>query len=109
MASLRKYTAAQIIQQLKRDNKIWLLNQLSFYNKKHKNRSEHQIWQEGLHPELIQNDKMYTQKAEYIHYNPVKRGYVEHPEHWKYSSARNYILEDDSIIEVNRGLVFGNT
>jgi putative transposase len=22
--------------------------------------------------------------------NPVKDGYVEHPEHWYYSSARNY-------------------
>ncbi len=30
------------------------------------------------------------QKVNYIHENPVKRGYVELPEHWRYSSARNY-------------------
>ena len=30
------------------------------------------------------------QKIEYIHYNPVKRGYVDEPIHWCYSSARNY-------------------
>ena len=102
MASLRKYTAAQIISQLKQDNKDWLLNQLSFYKKKHKTKSEFQIWQEGLHPVLIQNDLMYNQKAEYIHFNPVKRGYVDQPEHWKYSSARNYIFGDDSIIQVNK-------
>ena len=26
-----------------------------------------------------------------IHQNPVKRGYVDQPEHWRYSSARNYL------------------
>jgi hypothetical protein len=25
-----------------------------------------------------------------MHYNPVKRGYVDDPLHWRYSSARNY-------------------
>jgi len=24
-------------------------------------------------------------------WNPVKRGYVDQPEHWPYSSARNYL------------------
>ncbi|HPN34387.1 MAG TPA: hypothetical protein PK843_07735 [bacterium] len=38
---------------------------------------------------------------EYIHFNPVRRGYVERPEYWKYSSARNYNLDDDSIIELD--------
>ena len=33
---------------------------------------------------------MMEQKMEYIHNNPVARGYVEEPTHWLYSSARNY-------------------
>jgi hypothetical protein len=33
---------------------------------------------------------MLRQKLEYIHNNPVKRGYVSDPTHWRYSSARNY-------------------
>jgi hypothetical protein len=36
---------------------------------------------------------MVRQKLEYIHHNPVKRGYVDSPEHWRYSSARNYLGE----------------
>ena len=32
-----------------------------------------------------------TGTIEYIHYNPVKRGYVDKPEHWRYSSSRDYI------------------
>ena len=30
------------------------------------------------------------QKLEYAHYNPVRRGFVDKPEDWRYSSARNY-------------------
>jgi putative transposase len=33
---------------------------------------------------------MMLQKLEYIHNNPVKRGYVDEAVHWRYSSARNY-------------------
>jgi hypothetical protein len=33
---------------------------------------------------------MLLQKIEYIHNNPVRRGYVDEPKHWRYSSARNY-------------------
>ena len=28
---------------------------------------------------------------EYIHFNPVKAGFVHKPEHWRYSSAVNYL------------------
>ena len=33
---------------------------------------------------------MMIQKINYIHYNPVKRGYVDEAKHWRYSSARDY-------------------
>ena len=38
----------------------------------------------------IENDEVLLQKLDYAHYNPVKRGYVDDPVHWRYSSARNY-------------------
>jgi hypothetical protein len=40
---------------------------------------------------LIQDEEMMRQKLEYIHLNPVKRGFVDDPVHWRYSSARNYM------------------
>ncbi|MBO6524824.1 MAG: hypothetical protein JJ971_13415 [Balneolaceae bacterium] len=40
-----------------------------------------------------------SQKLEYIHYNPVKAGFVDKAEHWRCSSARNY-LGIDGIIPV---------
>ncbi len=38
---------------------------------------------------------MLVQKLSYIHQNPVKRGYVDKPEHWRWSSARNYAGQDN--------------
>ena len=106
IGSLRKYSAPQIIDKLTHDKKDWLLNQLSYYKKSYKTNSRHQVWQEGLHPQQILNDDMFRQKAEYIHQNPVERGYVAQAEYWLYSSARNYIFGDNSIVKVNTDLVF---
>jgi len=105
VASLRKFTARKILDKLQMDNKEWLLNQLAFYKKKNKIESDYQVWQEGVHPELIQNHEMFLQKIEYIHNNPVKRGLVDVPEHWRYSSARNYSSNDHSVIQVDCSLI----
>jgi len=48
-----------------------------------------------------ENEDMLRQKIEYVHNNPVKRGYVDVPEHWRYSSARNYVAGDHSLIRVD--------
>ena len=64
--------------------------------------STNQVWQEGFHPKLITSEKMLLQKIEYIHNNPVKRGIVSLPEHWMFSSARNLILNDHSIIQIDQ-------
>lgn len=40
-------------------------------------------------------------KVNYIHYNPVKKGYVDKPEFWRYSSTRNRLLNDNSLIELD--------
>jgi len=105
MASLKKYTANEIVKLIKEQKKDWLLNQLAYYRKKYKITSHHQIWQEGFHPELIQSPEMFLQKLEYIHNNPIERDYVDCPEQWRYSSARNYINNDHSIIKVDLSLL----
>jgi hypothetical protein len=67
-----------------------VLDQLAFYKKAHKSERTYQFWQEGVHPEWIHSPEMMREKVEYIHNNPVVRGYVDLPEHWRYSSARDY-------------------
>ena len=95
----KSFTARKIIDYLKENKINATLKQLQFYKLKHKKDRTYQFWQEGSHPVLIQYEKMMLQKLEYMHYNPVKRGYVDDPIHWRYSSARNY-AEQKGLLEV---------
>ena len=71
------------------------------YEKAHKKDVTYQLWQEGMQPKLIIDDQMMYDRINYIHNNPLKRGYVDEPKHWRYSSSRNY--EDiDGLLEVER-------
>ncbi len=90
MKSFKMYTARQLIDLLERHSAEPLLRAFRALKLRHKVDSEYQIWQEGNHPKQIQNDEMMLQKLEYMHNNPVKRGYVDEAIHWRYSSARNY-------------------
>jgi len=63
---------------------------LQWFKAKHKVEQRYQLWQEGSHPQQILDDEMMEQKLGYMHNNPVERGYVDEPTHWRYSSARNY-------------------
>jgi len=90
IARFKSFTAKQLIRYLDAHNVKPILEQLAFYKKAHKGDRAYQFWQEGVHPQWIQNEAMMRQKIEYIHQNPVKRGYVDDAEHWRYSSARNY-------------------
>ena len=48
---------------------------------------KYRFWQETNAPKKIENPDFYRQKLNYIHENPVRKGYVAHPEHWIWSSA----------------------
>jgi putative transposase len=86
----KSFTARKIIDFLEERTSISLLRELRKAKLPHKKDSDYQLWQEGNHPEEIYSEKMLIQKIEYIHNNPVGRGYVEEARHWRYSSARNY-------------------
>jgi putative transposase len=86
----KSYTARKIIDYLQESNASSVLKHLEFYRKKYKTDSQHQFWQEGTHPQQISSEEVMQQKLEYLHYNPVKRGYVDDALHWRRSSARNY-------------------
>jgi len=90
IAHFKSYTARQLIDHLKECRADRLLKQMAFFRKAHKQDRDYQCWEEGSHPQLIQNEQILRQKLDYIHFNPVKRGYVDEPSHWRYSSARNY-------------------
>jgi REP element-mobilizing transposase RayT len=62
--------------------------------------NQYKVWQEGFHPIGIDMADFFLEKLEYLHNNPIRKGFVEQPEQWRYSSARNYLLDDHSIINI---------
>ncbi len=101
MQSYKRHTARALINWAQDTEKGWLLHHFAYCKKAFKHNSRYQVWQEGVHPQLIQGDDMLRQKMVYIHNNPVRRGYVDIPEHWRYSSARNYECGDHSVLEID--------
>ncbi len=90
IANFKSFTARKCIDYYIKQQNQFVLNQLTFYKLEYKCDRQYQFWQEGSHPERITSIEMLQQKIDYTHFNPVRRGYVEMPEHWRYSSARDY-------------------
>jgi len=97
----KSYTAGQLLKCLEEHGAHRLLKLLEYFKKGYRKDHQHQVWEEGGHPQLIQDEAMLRQKVEYIHQNPVKRGYVDRPEHWRYSSARDY-LGEAGLLEIEK-------
>jgi len=99
--SFKSFTARQLIDYLERKNAERVLERLRFTKRAHKVDRVYQLWQEGSHAELVYSAAVMHEKLDYIHHNPVKRGYVDRAEHWRYSSARNYAGQE-GLITVDR-------
>jgi putative transposase len=97
VSRFKSYTARRIIEYLEEQKAGYLLARLRFAKRAHKVDREYQFWQEGTHAELILSEAMMREKLDYIHANPVKRGYVDKAEYWRYSSAGNYAGQDGLI------------
>ena len=101
LADLKRHTARRIVEQLEAERCDWLLHQLRHHRLAHKTESIHQVWQEGSHPQAIVSDEIMLQKLEYLHNNPVKRGLVASPEHWRYSSAHEWLAGATPVLRVD--------
>lgn len=48
------------------------------------------VWQKKYYEHAIRNDDDMTKHLDYIHFNPVKHGYVSQAKQWEYSSFHRY-------------------
>jgi len=99
LTDFKRHTAQRLIEQLSEDGGHWLIEQFRYLRPKHKSESEHQLWQEGSHPQAMLSDVIVRQKMEYLHHNPVKRGLVAAPEHWRYSSAHEWLKGSEPVLQ----------
>ncbi|MCX6120113.1 MAG: transposase [Ignavibacteriales bacterium] len=82
--AFKSYTARAILDYFTERNNTVILQKLRYHKLSHKTKSDYQLWQEGSHPEEIASDEMMHKKVEYIHNNPVRRGYVDEARDWRY-------------------------
>ncbi|MEQ8927882.1 MAG: transposase [Fulvivirga sp.] len=54
----------------------------------------YQFWKRASLNVPLYSTKVFEQKLDYIHQNPVKEGLAKLPENYRYSSASFYLLDD---------------
>lgn len=57
-------------------------------------------WQKRYYDRNVCDYEEFVEKLRYIHCNPVKRGLMEKPEDWIWSSFRHYALRHDCGVEI---------
>lgn len=87
LRDFKKFTATAIVNAVEQNNResrkswlMWLFKQNDSIG----------FWQEGNHPEEIRTREFFKQKLDYIHNNPVRAGWIDIPEAYMLSSARDY-------------------
>jgi putative transposase len=70
-------------------------------SKSREKQSERGIWQRRFWEHTIRDDEDYIAHVDYIHYNPVKHGYVARPIDWPHSSLHQYV--EDGILPATWG------
>jgi REP element-mobilizing transposase RayT len=91
---MKKFTSEKIREAIQvnkfESRREWITWMFKRAASKNSNNNEYQVWQQNNNPILIQSPEMFNQKLNYIHNNPVEAGFVNHPAHWKYSSAIDF-------------------
>lgn len=98
LKNIKSYTALKIIDAVTRNpkesRKEWMLKTFGQYGEENKSNYQYQFWQHENHPILLDRAEMLEERITYLHENPVRAGFVELAESWKYSSAVDYYTKD---------------
>ena len=63
-------------------------------------RAEDSFWQARYYDFNVWSERKFVEKLRYIHRNPVKRGLVERPEDWVWSSFGHYANGEVGMVEI---------
>jgi putative transposase len=68
-------------------------------------RDDHGVWQARYWEHTIQNECDFDRHFDYIHYNPVKHGYVRSPSDWRWSSFHRWVRAGVYEVDWGRGIL----
>lgn len=84
LSRVKEPVSREAVRFLKREAPDWL----SRLRVRRGSRVEHHFWQPGRgHDRNIDNARTLQEMIDYIHLNPVRKGFVERAQDWKWSSA----------------------
>lgn len=91
---LRKFTGRQLLDHCEEHSPASFLN---VFRKHAGSDRQRRFWQPSRHPEGIISDRFYTQKLNYLHDNPRRKGLVKAAQDWRFSSASYWMgLEEEN-------------
>lgn len=94
LRDFKKYTSKQIIKAISENKqesrREWVLEIFRREGAKNSRNTRFQFWRQDNRPMELYSGKFIIQKMNYVHNNPVEAGIVDNPEHYLYSSAKDY-------------------
>jgi len=94
LRDMKKYSSKKLLAAIEENaqesRKRWMLWLFRSNGERNSNNKKYQFWQQDNHPVYLDTGEMIDQRLNYLHNNPIAEGIVEEPEHYVYSSARDY-------------------
>ena len=94
MRDMERHTSEKLREAIKshpgESRREWMLWLMERAGKKNSNNISFQLWRQDNHPIELTDVVKLHRTLDYIHNNPVASGFVEKPEEYLYSSAKNY-------------------
>lgn len=100
MRDFKKFTAVRLIRQAEAEQKQEWLEQFHRAGNETE-RSDNKVWQDDYWDKLVFTEKFLRQKLNYIHRNPLRAGLADDLDAYPYSSYRNYVHNDHSLMEID--------
>lgn len=106
LQAIKQPVARRAVGFLRQNVPVWLVNLRAGYCPARAERAvprvTYHFWQPGGgYDRSIDTARTAWGVVQYIHNNPVKRGLVEHPTQWLWSSARWYAGEGDVVLDMD--------
>jgi len=55
------------------------------------------LWQHQFWDRFVRHQREFSERLEYMHRNPVRKGLVTRPEDWRWSSCNNFALDKTTV------------
>ncbi|MFQ5491891.1 MAG: transposase [Phycisphaerae bacterium] len=102
MRDFKRFTSRTLHENLKEDGRSTLLTWLEQATEpSRRQRGELGFWKPGFHPKAIWSRDVFDQKLRYLHQNPVRKGLLQSPDEWWYSSAGYYADRTPTCLEMD--------